>query len=38
MYFGANNPNTYTVKVSTKDKLLTADSKNYISVDTIAFE
>ncbi|HMS91318.1 MAG TPA: right-handed parallel beta-helix repeat-containing protein, partial [Candidatus Absconditabacterales bacterium] len=38
MYFGANNPNTYSVKVSTIDRLFSIISKNYIKIQDISFE
>jgi parallel beta-helix repeat protein len=38
MYFGAENPNDYTVKVATLDNLLTTDAGDYITVRDISFE
>jgi parallel beta-helix repeat protein len=38
MYFGANNPVDYTVKVSVLDYLLTMGSKNYVTIENITFE
>jgi len=33
VYFGSNDPTTYTVQIPTVDKLIYAASKNYITVD-----
>jgi parallel beta-helix repeat protein len=38
MYFGANNPSNYTVRVANKDNLLDLASRNYITVDNIEFK
>ena len=42
MYFGANNPNDYTVKISTLDKLFAVGAsgthRDYITIDGLTFE
>jgi parallel beta-helix repeat protein len=38
MYFGANNPNNYEVKLVTLDKLVSITGFNYITFDNISFK
>jgi len=38
MYFGSNNPQNYSVKVSTVNELYYSRAGNYITIDGIAFE
>ncbi len=38
MYFGANAPSSYTVKLSTVDVLVSLTNKSYITFDNLAFE
>lgn len=38
MYFGANSPSNYTVKVSFVDRTVYASSKNYIKIDGLKFD
>ena len=38
MYFGTANPNNYTIKVSTVDKLIDVNTKNYITVKNLKFD
>lgn len=38
MYFGTANPDSYVVKVSSIDQLVSLPDKNYITFDNIAFE
>lgn len=38
MYFGGANPTSYTVKVSTRDELISSSSKNYIDIDGLGLE
>jgi len=37
MYFGAANPDDYVIKVSTKDKIIDINSRDYITVKNIDF-
>ncbi|MFA5130830.1 MAG: right-handed parallel beta-helix repeat-containing protein [Patescibacteria group bacterium] len=37
MFFGANSPSAYVVKVSTTDELFSSISKNYITLDSLSF-
>ena len=38
MYFGANNPSSYNVKVSAIDTLVNLNAHNYININNISFE
>jgi len=38
MYFGSNNPNSYVVKASTIDKVITIDSKNTVTINDLTIE
>jgi hypothetical protein len=38
MYFGTTTPSAYSIKVSCIDTLLNLNSKDYITIDNIAFE
>ena len=38
MYFGTANPNNYTVKVSTVDKVIDVNTKDYVTVKNIKIE
>lgn len=38
MYFGANNPSSYNIKVSTIDTLVNLNSQYYININNISFE
>lgn len=38
MYFGAANPTSYTVKISTTDKLFDVNTRDYITVKNLKFE
>lgn len=38
MYFGGNNPASYTVKVSTKNKLIDVNNRDYITIKNLKLE
>jgi hypothetical protein len=38
MYFGSDNPDSYTVKVSTIDKLVSISSKNYLKFNNLQLQ
>lgn len=38
MFFGSNNPATYTVKASSLDTLLSIDEYNYININNLSFQ
>jgi parallel beta-helix repeat protein len=38
MYFGANTPSNYTVKAATKEKVISMDTRNYITFDNLQIE
>ncbi|HLP86502.1 MAG TPA: right-handed parallel beta-helix repeat-containing protein [Candidatus Paceibacterota bacterium] len=38
VFFGSNNPSSYTIKTSTIDNLVSSSNKNYVTFDHLSFE